>query len=570
MKPTIALVGRPNVGKSTLFNRLTRTRDALVHDRPGLTRDRQFGQGAMGSKGYIVVDTGGLEPAADSGVEYRMARQTLLAVDEADAVIFLVDGRAGLTPQDETIANRLRQSSALVTVAVNKGEGADPVVFVAEFHKLALGEPMRVSASHGDGVGDLIEETLRRLQEAGFDFGEDDRPPIHPQRLRAMQLRERARMLDARNKGSEPSPAKPVEARDAARGDAPPGAEPAAGDSLSDSGLEAGADAGDQAADALALRPIFAVLGRPNAGKSTLINAILGEERVIVYDQAGTTRDSIYIDFERGGKPYTLVDTAGVRRRARVSETIEKFSVIKTLQAIERCDVAVLVLDATQGVADQDANLAGYAVKQGKGIVVAVNKWDAAGGERERQEIKAGIERNLPFLDYAEFHFVSALKGKGMGGLFRALDRAARSCSIKMTTPELNRILRVAVDRQAPPLSGRARPKLRYAHQGGTNPPVVVVHGNSLAKVPDSYTRYLEQTFRSAFDLRGAPLFVQYAQQNENPYDPARGAKPKGNTLRREALSPRIAKKEEKKRRRAALSKAKEKEQKKRGKKGRG
>ncbi|KAF0814324.1 GTPase Der [Andreprevotia sp. IGB-42] len=437
MKPTIALVGRPNVGKSTLFNRLTKTRDALVADQPGLTRDRHYGHGRVGEKPYFVVDTGGFEPVVDEGIMFEMARQTLQAVDEADAIVFIVDGRVGITPQDKIIAQRLRQIDRPVWVAVNKVEGMQRAVVTADFYELGLGDPVAISASHGEGVRDLFNEVLER-----FEVPEDDGESDHPK---------------------------------------------------------------------------FAIVGRPNVGKSTLVNAVLGEERVIAFDQPGTTRDSVYIDFEHGEKPYTIIDTAGVRKRGKVTEMIEKFSVIKTMQAIEDANVAVLVLDATQEVSDQDARVASFVLETGRALVVAVNKWDAANQE-QRDRIKREIDRKLSFLDFAKFHYISALRGAGVTDLFKSIDQAYTAAMIKIATPKLTNALQLAIERQQPPLIGKVRPKMRYAHQGGSNPPVVIVHGNALEKVPASYWRYLEHTFMKMFKLQGTPLRVQY-KLSGNPYD---------------------------------------------------
>lgn len=437
MKPTVVLVGRPNVGKSTLFNRLTKTRDALVADQPGLTRDRHYGHGRVGDRPYLVVDTGGFEPVVDEGIMFEMARQTLQAIDEADAIVFIVDGRVGVTPQDKIIANRLRQSDRPIFLAVNKVEGMNESVATADFHELSLGNPVAISATHGEGVRHLIKDVLSHFPDA------EEEPDLK--------------------------------------------------------------------------HPKFAVVGRPNVGKSTLVNSILGEERVIAFDAPGTTRDSIYIDFERNNTQYTIIDTAGVRRRSKVDDAIEKFSVIKTMKAIEDANVAVLVLDATQDVSDQDARVAGFVLECGRALVVAINKWEVA-TEEQKDRIKREIARKLAFLDFAKFHYISALQGKGVGDLFASIDQAYAAAMVKIPTPKLTRALQLALERQQPPLSGRVRPKMRYAHQGGMNPPVVVIHGNALDSVPATYWRYLEHTFMKLFKLQGTPLRVQY-KQSDNPYE---------------------------------------------------
>jgi len=438
MLPTIALVGRPNVGKSTLFNRLTRSRDALVADLPGLTRDRHYGRGRLGGKAHIVVDTGGLEPGARDGIFHEMARQSLQAVDEADVVLFLVDGREGLTPSDEAIARELRKRGRPLTVVVNKSEGRSREAVAGEFHALGLGEPVAISAAHGDGVDALIEAVLQ-------PFPAQEPVPEHdPGRIRV------------------------------------------------------------------------AVVGRPNVGKSTLVNALLGEERVIAFDQPGTTRDSIYIDFERGPRRYTLIDTAGLRRRGKVEETAEKFSVLKTLQAIEDANVVILLLDAQQDIVDQDAHIAGYILDAGRALVVAVNKWDGL-DEARRQQVKRDLERKLAFLSFARLHFVSALTGQGLGALLPSVEAAYAAAMIKLPTPKLTRALIDAVGRQPPPRAGLFRPKLRYAHQGGSNPPIIVIHGNQLNALPDSYRRYLSRCFTETFKLQGTPLRLQF-KVTENPY----------------------------------------------------
>lgn len=437
MKPSIVVVGRPNVGKSTLFNRLTRTRDALVADIPGLTRDRHFGHGKLGSKPYLVVDTGGFEPLAKDGIMHEMARQTEQAIAEADAVIFVVDARTGITALDKEIANKLRKAARPVFVAVNKAEGMNPGIVSADFHELGLGEPLAISAAHGEGVRGLIELALDAYPEAQESGNENDVLKV-------------------------------------------------------------------------------AIVGRPNVGKSTMINALLGEERVIAFDQPGTTRDAIYVDFERSGRHYTLIDTAGLRRKGKVFETIEKFSVIKTLQSIEDAQVVILVLDAQQDISDQDAHIAGFVVESGRALVVAVNKWDGL-DSYVRDQLKGDLEAKLKFLDFANFHYVSALRGQGLAHVFRSVDAAYKAATADLSTPQLTRTLIDAVARQSPPRSGIFRPKLRYAHQGGRNPPVIVIHGNALDKVPDSYRRYLEHVFREVFKLQGTPLRIQF-NVTQNPF----------------------------------------------------
>ncbi|HSH97716.1 MAG: ribosome biogenesis GTPase Der [Methylophilaceae bacterium] len=439
MLPTIVLVGRPNVGKSTLFNRLTKSRDALVADLPGLTRDRHYGRGIGGDKPFLVVDTGGFEPTAESGILKEMARQTLLAIDEADVIIFLVDGRQGLTPQDKVIGDRLRKSQRPVLLAVNKTEGMQRAIVSAEFHELGLGDPLSISSAHGEGVRDLVELALE-------PFGEPEREEI----------------------------------------------------SNSDR------------------VPMIAIVGRPNVGKSTLVNALLGEERVIAFDEPGTTRDSIHIDLERGGKHYTLIDTAGVRKRGRVFEAIEKFSVVKTMQAIEEANVAILVVDAQEGITEQDAHVAAYILDSGRALVVAINKWDGLKDD-EKDWIKREIDRKLQFLDFAKFHYISALKNKGLAELFPSVDGAFKAAMAKLSTPQLTRVLIEATTQHQPPISKGIRPKLRYAHQGGSNPPIVIIHGNHVDGVKDSYKRFLEGTFRKVFQLTGTPLRVQFKQGN-NPF----------------------------------------------------
>ena len=449
MLPTLALVGRPNVGKSTLFNRLTKTRNALVADLPGLTRDRHYGRARVGEREFIVVDTGGFEPVATSGILFEMAKQAKAAIAEADAVIFIVDARTGLAPQDRAIAELLRKSGRPVVLAVNKAEGLDGGRATAEFHELGLGEPYPISAAHGENVRDLVDIALDRV------------------------------------------PRTPANARDAEEGDAEEG-------------------------DANARRIRVAVVGRPNVGKSTLVNALVGEERVIAFDEPGTTRDAIRLDFERGERRYTVIDTAGVRRRGKVSETVEKFSVIKTLQAIEDAHVVVLLLDAVAGIAEQDAHLAGHVLEAGRALVVAINKWDAADAET-RASVTRDIERKLAFLAFADHRHIAAREGRGVSGLLKAVAAAYAAAMAKLSTPRLTRTLQLAVARQQPPRAGVVRPKLRYAHQGGMNPPRVIVHGSALARVPDAYRRYLERFFSEAFQLRGTPLRIEF-KTGANPY----------------------------------------------------
>lgn len=442
MKPVIVLVGRPNVGKSTLFNRLTRSRRALVADVPGLTRDRQYGDGRTGDRPYFVVDTGGVVTGLDSmmdrgDVSSGVASQVRTALSEADAIILIVDTREGIHPADRQLATDLRRQGKTVWVAVNKAEGIDADTAVAEFYALGFGDPVAVSATHGEGVTDLIQRVLSQLP-----------------------LTEEV----------------------------------------------------DQSGDT----PRIAVIGKPNVGKSTLVNALLGEERVVVCDEPGTTRDSIYVPIERDGRHYVVVDTAGVRRRGRIDDPLEKFSVLKTLQAIDEANVAILVIDAHAGVAEQDASLAGYALEAGRALVVAVNKWDAV-EESDRDWAKRELERKLPFLDFARIHFISARRGTGVSDLFRSVDEAYASAHRTMTTPKLNRVLQAAVSAAPPPLihGRRARPK--YAHQGGKNPPRVVIHGNQVTSLSKPYRRYLANAFRKAFHLIGTPVRVE-CRQEENPY----------------------------------------------------
>ena len=444
MKPVIALVGRPNVGKSTLFNRFTKTRDAIVADFAGLTRDRHYGNGKLGKREYIVIDTGGFEPDASSGIFHEMARQTQQAVAEADVVIFVLDARAGLSSQDHDIARYLRRLGKPCVLAANKAEGMLEGVQLSEFYELGLGRVNAVSASHGQGVRDLLEHALDTLP--ALDEEEDP----------------------------------------------------------------------DQAAlDKSTIK--LAVAGRPNVGKSTLINTWLGEERLVAFDLPGTTRDAISVPFERNGQRFELVDTAGLRRKGKVFEAIEKFSVVKTLQAIESSNVVLLLLDATQGVTDQDAHIAGYILESGRAVVVAVNKWDAV-DDYQKQMLERSIETRLPFLKFASMHYISAVKRQGLGPLWAALVQAHKAAMCKMSTPVLTRLLLESVQFQSPQRAGMFRPKLRYAHQGGMNPPVIVVHGNSLDHITDAYKRFLEGRFRKEFALVGTPLRIEF-KNSHNPFD---------------------------------------------------
>lgn len=442
--PVIAIVGRANVGKSTLFNRLTRSRQALVADYPGLTRDRHYGEGRVGSRPYIVVDTGGFEPVARVGIKKEMAQQTEQAIAEADAVIFLVDVREGIHALDFEIADHLRRSGQRFILAVNKAEGMRHTAAGVDFYELGLGEPHLISAAHGDGVHDLIEQVLGTLPRDAFTEKTQVADEDTPQRIK------------------------------------------------------------------------LAVVGRPNVGKSTFINQIIGEDRLVAFDEPGTTRDAIEVDFDYRGIPYTFIDTAGVRRRGRVSEAIEKFSVIKTLQAIEAAHVVLLMLDAEAEISEQDANIAGFIVESGRALAVAINKWDAV-DEYRREWALRDYHRKLRFLDFARMHTVSVMQKQGLSAVMRSVHTAYQSAFTQMSTPVLTRIIHQAVEQQPPPRRGRSRPKLRYAHQGGKNPPVVVVHGTGLAGVPESYRRYIEGRIREAFKLQGTPMRIEFRTAH-NPY----------------------------------------------------
>ena len=441
MKPVIALVGRPNVGKSTLFNRITKTRDAIVADFAGLTRDRHYGNARLGSREFIVIDTGGFEPDATSGIFMEMARQTQQAGAEADAVIFVVDAREGLSAQDHDIAKYLRRLGKSCLLVANKAEGMQSGPQLSEFYELGLGEVLPVSAAHGQGIRGMLEAALDPLFEGHED---DDAPEAEEGVIR------------------------------------------------------------------------LAVAGRPNVGKSTLINTWLGEERLVAFDLPGTTRDAIRVPFEKGGQRYELIDTAGLRRKGRVFEAIEKFSVVKTLQAIESANVVLLLLDATQGITDQDAHIAGYVLESGRAVVLAINKWDAVDAY-QRELLQRSIETRLSFLKFARLHLISAKKRQGLAPLWQSIQSAYKASMCKMSTPILTRLLQEAVQFQSPKRSGMFRPKPRYAHQGGMNPPVIVIHGNSLEHITDAYKRFLEGRFRKAFDLEGTPLRIEM-KTSHNPY----------------------------------------------------
>ncbi len=466
-KPVVALVGRPNVGKSTLFNRLTRSRNALVADYSGLTRDRHYGEGRVGTYPFLVIDTGGFEPVVKSGILKEMARQTEQAIAESDVVIFLVDARAGVNAHDHEIATMLRRAGPKIILAVNKAEGMNKVQATAEFHELGLGEPVPISSAHGDGVADLIENALASL--------------VNP----VVESSEETSMTEMDEEALEQALA---------------------------------TEEGEEVSQELFTdhRIKLAIVGRPNVGKSTLINTLIGEQRVIAFDMPGTTRDAIEIEFEQGDKKYTIIDTAGLRKRGKVFESIEKFSVIKTLQAIEACNVVVLVLDAQSEISEQDAHIAGFILESGRALVVAINKWDGLDQDK-RDWIIREFERKMRFLSFAKIHYISALKGQGVKALLKSVNEAHAAAFRKLATPKLTRELRAAVEQQPPPRKGIFRPKMRYAHQGGQNPPLVIIHGNALDAINDSYKRYLESRFRKVFKLEGTPMRIEF-KSSTNPY----------------------------------------------------
>jgi len=471
MLPVIALIGRPNVGKSTLFNRLTRSRDALVADYPGLTRDRKYGFGKLGPIPYLVIDTGGVA-GGEEGIEEAMVEQTIVALQEADVAVVMVDGRSGLTAADEHVAELARRHAKQTWLAVNKTEGLDEAIANSEFHALGLGEPIAVSAAHGDRIGALMDDLL-----SGFVVDEPE----------------------------------------------------------AESGEE-GLDEEDDEDRELRI----AVVGRPNVGKSTLINRILGEERLVVFDQPGTTRDSVSVPFERNDRKYVLIDTAGIRRKARVHETIEKFSIVKALQAIEQAEVVISVLDAQEGVTEQDVSLLGLVMERGRAMVVVTNKWDGLSADH-RKKVRDDLERRLPFLDFAERITISALHGTAVGDLLPAVERAYKAAMRNMSTTELTNELEAAVIAHTPPLVRGRRIKLRYAHQGGRNPPVIVIHGNQVERLPDSYRRYLINRFRKAFKLKGTPVRLAF-KKGKNPFEGRRNVLTPRQERKRKRLMKKVKK----------------------------
>ncbi|ACA85836.1 MULTISPECIES: ribosome biogenesis GTPase Der [Shewanella] len=462
MIPVVALVGRPNVGKSTLFNRLTRTRDALVADYPGLTRDRKYGRAHLSGYEFIVVDTGGID-GTEEGIETHMAEQSMAAIEEADVVLFLTDARAGLTAADQAISEHLRRREKTTFVVANKVDGIDADSACAEFWALGLGEVYQMAAAQGRGVTNMIEYALAPYAEAlGLNRDGDDEEEKEEREYTEEEAEaEQTRLQDL-----------PIK---------------------------------------------LAVIGKPNVGKSTLTNRILGEERVVVYDAPGTTRDSIYIPMERDGREYVLIDTAGVRRRSKVNETVEKFSVIKTLKAVEDCNVVLLIVDAREGIAEQDLGLLGFALNAGRALVIAVNKWDGI-DQDIKDRVKSELDRRLGFIDFARIHFISALHGTGVGHLFESVQEAYESATRRVSTSMLTRIMQMAQDDHQPPMVNGRRVKLKYAHAGGYNPPIVVVHGNQVKKLPDSYKRFMMNYYRRSLKVMGTPIQVRF-QDGDNPFE---------------------------------------------------
>ena len=456
MLPVVALVGRPNVGKSTLFNRLTNTRDALVADYPGLTRDRKYGQAKFEKRQFIVVDTGGIT-GDEEGIDAEMAQQSLLAIEEADVVLFLVDARAGMLPADQGIADHLRRINKKVFVVANKVDGIDGDSESAEFYSLGLGDIKQIAAAHGRGVSQLLQDALKPLESDFPDMEIVDEEPEE----------------------------------------------------------EEDAETQRQRLQALPIK--LAIVGKPNVGKSTLTNRILGEERVVVFDMPGTTRDSVYIPMERDEREYILIDTAGVRKRKKISEAVEKFSIVKTLQAIEEANVVLLVIDAREGITDQDLSLLGFVLNSGRSLVVAVNKWDGLSTD-VKDDIKREMDRRLGFIDFARIHFISALHGSGVGNLFESVQEAYMSATKRINTALLTQIMEMAQDDHQPPLVRGRRVKMKYAHAGGYNPPVIVIHGNQVDDLPSSYKRFLMNYFRKALEIMGTPIKIEFREGN-NPFE---------------------------------------------------
>mgnify|MGYP005989360859 CR=1 FL=1 len=474
MLPVVALVGRPNVGKSTLFNRLTRTRDALVADFPGLTRDRKYGQATHAENNFIVVDTGGID-GTEEGIEVEMAEQSLLAIDEADVVLFLVDARSGLTVADEAIAQHLRKQNKTTFIVANKTDGIDGDSASAEFYSLALGDVHQIAAAHGRGVSALLDRALMPVieqiaQEMGIEQTNSDVENAE-QEFAEPEFDENGDVIETEEQELQPFEDVPIK---------------------------------------------FALIGRPNVGKSTLTNRLLGEERVVVFDMPGTTRDSVYIPMTRNDQDYIIIDTAGVRRRGKINQAVEKFSVVKTLQAIEDANVVLLILDAREGISDQDLSLLGFALNAGRSIVIAVNKWDGL-DQDVKNEVKRELDRRLGFIDFARLHFISALHGTGVGHLYESIDEAYRSATKRISTSMVTRIMKMAQDDHQPPMIRGRRIKLKYAHAGGYNPPRIVIHGNQVKDLPDSYKRYLMNYYRKALDVMGTPIKIEF-REGDNPF----------------------------------------------------
>lgn len=489
MLPVVALVGRPNVGKSTLFNRLTKTRDALVADFPGLTRDRRYGQASYQENSFIVVDTGGID-GTEEGIDVEMAEQSLLAIDEADVVLFLVDARAGMTAADQGIAEHLRKADKPTFLVANKIDGIDGDSYSAEFYQLALGEVHQIAAAHGRGVNALLDQALmpevERIAKEIEEFeAEQEKLALETE---AEELGLTVEELQAQ-------------------------AEAAA----AEAGFEASEQEDEEDVPFEDLPIKFALIGRPNVGKSTLTNRMLGEERVVVYDMPGTTRDSVYIPMSRNDQDYIVIDTAGVRRRGRIKESIEKFSVVKTLQAIEDANVVLLMLDAREGISDQDLSLLGFALNAGRSIVIAVNKWDGL-DQGIKDDVKRELDRRLGFIDFARVHFISALHGTGVGHLYESINEAYRSATKRISTSMVTRIMKMAQDDHQPPMVRGRRIKLKYAHAGGYNPPRIVIHGNQVKDLPDSYKRYLMNYYRKALDVMGTPIKIEF-REGDNPFE---------------------------------------------------